>query len=151
MTIVNTSAFPLFPSLPTTTIIPTDDDLWVPYFNRLYEDIASAVNFKDNNFYQMAISSTATNIVNVPTFGAFIICVSGEDSTLPTITASLCKADAGSAGSVATLGSQVGTGAWAGFALTISSTSTNFQIAHNNTGVTGNFNLRVIGTQYNNG
>ena len=95
----------------------------------------------------MAISSTATNIVNLPNFGAFIICVSGVNSTLPTITASLCKADATASGSVSSLGSQVGTGAWAGYALTITSTATNFQIAHNNTGITANFNIRIIGTQ----
>jgi hypothetical protein len=142
-----TSGFPLFPSLPTTTIVPSDDSLFIPYLNRLYEDIASAVNFKDNNFYPMAIGSTAVNVVNVPVFGSFIICVSGVNSTLPTITASLCKADSTASGSIAVLGSQVGTGAWAGNALTITSTATNFQIKHNRTGITGNFNLRVIGTQ----
>jgi hypothetical protein len=68
-------------------------------------------------------------------------------TTLPTITASLCKASAIGAGSIAVLGSQVGTGAWAGNALTITSTATNFQIAHNRAGVTGNFNIRLIGTQ----
>ncbi len=141
--------FPLFdfPHLPTTTVVPSKNDLFVPYFNRTYEEIAFAVNFKDNNFYPMAITSTAQNILNVPNFGAFIICVSGEDSTLPTLTASLCKADATASGSIAVLGSQVGTGAWAGNALTITSTATNFQIKHDRTGVTGNFNLRVIGTQ----
>lgn len=136
-----------FPSLPTSTIVPIDENLFLPYFNRLYEEIANAVNAKDNIFYAMAITSSATNIVNLPNFGAFIICVSGVSSSLPTITASLCKADSGAAGSIAVLGSQVGTGAWAGFALTISSTATNFQIAHNNTGVVGNFNIRIIGTQ----
>jgi hypothetical protein len=136
-----------FPDLPTTTIVPIDENLFLPYFNRLYEDIATAVNFKDNIYYAMAITSTATNIVNLPSFGSYIICVSGTISTLPTITASLCKADATAAGVINTLGSQVGTGAWAGFAITITSTATNFQIAHNNTGVSGNFNLRIIGTQ----
>lgn len=142
-----TSGFPLFPSLPTTTIVPTDQSLFIPYLNRLYEDIANTVNFKDNTFYPMAISDTATNILNLPTFGAFIICVSGTNSTLPTITASLCKADATAAGSIAVLGSQVGTSAWAGNALHITSTATNFQIRHDRAGVTANFNIRYIGTQ----
>lgn len=138
---------PVQPLLPPNTIVPTNEDLFVPYLNRLYEDIASAVNSKDPRFYPMAISSTAANILNVPNFGAFIICVSGVDSTLPTITASLCKADSTSAGSIAVLGSQVGTGSWAGNALTITSTASNFQIAHDRSGVTGNFNIRLIGTQ----
>lgn len=136
-----------FPFLPTTTIVPEDDSLFIPYFNRTYEEIAFAVNEKDNDFYPIVISSTAQNIVNLPNFGAYIVCVSGADSTLPTLTASLCKADATAAGSVAVLGSQVGTVAWAGNALTITATATNFQIAHNRAGVSANFNIRIIGTQ----
>jgi hypothetical protein len=142
-----TSQPPVQPLLAPNTIVPTNKDLFTPYLNALYEDIASAVNSKDPRFYPMAITSTAQNILNVPNFGAFIICVSGVDSTLPTITASLCKAAATAAGSVAVLGSQVGTGAWAGNALTITSTATNFQIKHNRAGVSGNFNIRLIGTQ----
>lgn len=135
------------PSLPTNTIVPQDENLFISYLNRLYEDVAFTVNSKDYNYYTISINSTASNIVNVPNFGAFIICVSGQESTLPSITASLCKSDATASGSVAVLGHQVGTGAWAGFALTITSTATNFQIAHNNTGISGNFNVRLIGTQ----
>ena len=135
------------PSLPPNTIVPEDEYLFIAYLNRLYEEIAFTVNNKDNIFYQIPISSTAANIPNLANFGAFIVCVSGSLTTQPTLTASICKADAGAGGSIAVLGSQVGTGAWAGFALTITSTATNFQIAHNNAGVTGNFNIRVIGTQ----
>lgn len=135
------------PSLDPATIVPESEDLFLPYLTNLYSDIAEAVNAKDNIYFDMAITSTAQDIPNVPNYGAFIICVSGTDSTLPTITASLCKADSAAAGSVATLGSQVGTGAWAGNALTITSTATNFQIAHNRAGVTGNFNIKFIGTQ----
>ena len=142
------SASNLFPSsLPPNTIVPEDWDLFIPYLNTLYEDIAATVNEKDYIFYPIAITSTAKNILNLPNFGAFIVCVSGQSSGLPTITASLCKSAAGSAGSVASLGSQAGTGSWAGKVLTITSTASNFQIKHNNTGVTGNFNIRVIGTQ----
>ena len=135
------------PLLPTETITPVNNDLFIPYFARVYQDIATAVNAKDFNHYPMPISSTATNIVNAPNFGAFIICVSGENSSLPTITASLCKASSTGAGSIAVLGSQAGTGSWAGNTLTITSTASNFQIRHNRTGVTGGFNIRLIGTQ----
>ena len=135
------------PLLPPNTIVPANEDLFIAYLNRLYEDIASAVNSKDFNFYPMAISDVPQNILNLPTFGAFLICVSGVDSTLPTITASLCKADRTAAGSVTGIGAQVGTVAWAGNALAITSTATHFQIAHDRAGVTGNFNVRIIGTQ----
>lgn len=138
---------PIQPLLPPNTIVPINEDLFVPYLNRLYEDIASAVNSKDPKYYPMAISSSAQNILNVPSFGAYLICVSGVTDSLPTITASLCKASQTGAGSVTVIGAQVGTGAWAGNALTITSTATNFQIAHNRAGVTGNFNIRLIGTQ----
>jgi hypothetical protein len=141
--------FPMIvqPSLPPNTIVPEEDALFIPYFNRLYEDIAFTVNNKDNTFFQIPITSSATSIPNLPNFGAFIVCVSGTDSTLPTITASLCKSSAIVAGSIAVLGSQVGTAAWAGNTLTITSTATNFQIAHNRASVNANFNIRIVGTQ----
>jgi hypothetical protein len=130
-----------------TTIVPQGWDLFIPYFNRLYEQIASTVNNKDNIAYTMAVTSTPQDIAQTPQFGAFIICVSGVASTLPTLTASLCKSDATQAGSIAILGSQAGTANWAGFSLTIISTATNFQISHNNTGLSGAFNIRLTGTQ----
>lgn len=135
------------PQLPPNTIVPESEDLFLDYLNRLYEDIAFAVNNKDYIAFEIPITSSATNIPNVPNFGAFIVLISGTLSTLPTITASLCKSDATASGQVVVLGSQVGTGAWAGNALTITSTATNFQVAHNRAGVMGNFNLRIVGTQ----
>lgn len=135
------------PFLPPNTIVPENESLFVPYLNRLYEDIAFAVNSKDFKFFPMAITSTAQNIPNLPNFGSFIVCVSGVGSTLPTRTWSLCKADSTAAGTIAVLGTQVGTGAWAGNTLIITSTATNFQIRHDRAGVTGNFNVRIIGTQ----
>lgn len=137
----------IIPGLPVSTIVPENEELYIPYFNSLYENVASIVNNKDDKYFQMAVTSTAQNIPVLPLFGAYIICVSGQDTTLPTLTASLCKSDAAGAGSIATLGSQLGTGAWAGNALTITSTATNFQIAHNRSGIVGNFNIKVIGTQ----
>ena len=135
------------PLVPPSTIVPKDEDLFIPYFTRVYEGIAQAINNKDNGFFPFPVSSTAVNIPNLANFGSFIVAVSGVNSTLPTATWSLCKADATAAGSVVLLGHQVGTGAWAGNALTITSTATNFQIAHNRAGVTGNFNIRIVGTQ----
>lgn len=135
------------PSLPPNTVVPIDEHLFISYLNRLYEDIAFTVNEKDYDFFTIPISDVATDIPNLPNYGAYLVCVSGVASTLPTVTYSLCKADATAAGSAAQLGFQVGTGAWAGNALTITTTATNFQIAHNRAGVTDNFNIRIIGTQ----
>lgn len=136
------------PYLPTNTIVPENDNLFVPYFNRTYEDIALIVNNKDNIFYPMAITDTAQDILNLPTFGSFIICVSGVIEGLPTITASLTKASTTSSGSIAVLGSQTGNiSPWGGSTLTITSTATHFQIQHSVTGRSGNFNIKFIGTQ----
>lgn len=135
------------PSLPPNTIVPENESLFIPYLNRLYEDIANTVNSKDNNFFQIPITSTASNIYNLPNYGAYLVTVSGTDSGLPCITASLVKSDAGVAGVINVLGTQAGTGAWAGINLTITTTATNFQIAHNRANVTGNFNINITGTQ----
>jgi hypothetical protein len=137
----------LQPQLPPNTTSPANEDLWQTYWTDTYKDIANTVNSKDFNFYPMAITSAYQNILNLPPFGAYIICISGMTSTLPTITASLCKADAIAAGSATTIGSQVGTGAWAGNALTFNAAVGAFQVKHDRTGVIGNFNLRIIGTQ----
>lgn len=145
------------PNLNPSTIIPEQDDLFIPYLTDLYQQMAEAINNKDNLYFDFAVTSTAASIPNVPNFGAYLIVVSGVDAErdssgnvlgwLPTLTASLCKSSASASGSVTVIGSQAGTGSWAGINLTITSTATNFQIAHNNTGVTGNFNIKFIGTQ----
>lgn len=145
------------PSLEPATVVPESEDLFLPYLTNLYADIAETVNSKDNIYFDFAITSTAQNIPNIPNFGAFLICVSGSlpDTNaagtvlgyLPTLTASLCKSSQVAGGSIAVLGSQAGTGSWAAINLTITSTTTNFQIAHNNAGVSGNFNIKFIGTQ----
>lgn len=136
------------PALPPSTIVPQDWDLFIPYFNRTYEDISYIVNLKDNNYYPMPITSTATNILGLPNFGSFIICISGINAGLPCITASLVKASPTIAGTVNVIGSQAGNIApWVAATLTITSTATNFQVAHSVAGQTGSFNLRIIGTQ----
>ena len=136
------------PFLAEATIVPEDKDLFIPYFNQLYGDIVTAVNTRDSSYFVMSITNTAANIPNLANYGAFIICVSGQASTLPSLTAAVNKASATAAGVVTPLSSQAGTAApWAAATLTISSTTTNFQIAHSVAGVTGNFNVRIIGTQ----
>lgn len=137
------------PFLATTTIVPKpseDEDTFVQYLTRLYEDIAFAVNSKDFIFFTMPISNVPTDIPNVANFGAFLVAVSGIVSGQPVKTWSLVKSDANIAGVINILGTQAGTGIWAGINLTVTSTATNFQIAHN-LATTADFNVRIITTQ----
>ena len=134
--------------VPQSTIVPDDDNLFIPYFTRTYENLAQAINAKDNTQFTAAITSTPTNIPNIANYGSFLLCVSGEGSGLPAITIGLCKASNAAAGASSAITSQAGTDApWVGKVLTVTSTASNFQIAHNAAGVTGNFNFRIIGTQ----
>jgi hypothetical protein len=138
------------PFLPPNTIVPSpteQEDIFIQYFNRLYEDIAFAVNQKDFQFFTIEISDIAQNIPNIDNFGAFIVAVSGVDSTQPVKTWSLVKSTIENAGVINILGTQPGSGDWAGKNLTITSTATNFQIAHDRANISANFNIRIIGTQ----
>lgn len=141
----------VFNELPGNTIVPSMqfDMIFIQYLNRLYEDIAFAVNNKDNVFFPIRITDTPTDIPLLPNFGAFIVAISGALSGQPAYVTGLTKADALLAGDVPVLpiSSQVGTLApWVGATLTITSTLTNFQINHNVPNVVGNFNLRFITT-----
>ncbi len=137
---------PNFNELPGNTIVPSlqTEDIFIQYLNRLYEDIAFAVNNKDNIAFEMPISSTARDIVTLPRMGSFMIAVSGTTNTLPTGIWALCKSDSRVAGTIVSLNFQAGTIDWAGNVLTVTSTATNFQIAHNRAGETGNFSIRII-------
>ena len=136
------------PNLTATTTVPEEPELLIPYLTRQFEDISTSVNSRDFNFFPMAISPTAASIINLPTFGSFIICISGVASGLPCLTASVCKNASTSAASIAVLGSQAGTAVnFVGATLTLSSTASNIQVALVGSSSTGNFNVRFIGTQ----
>jgi hypothetical protein len=135
------------PSLPPNTIVPENKDLFIPYMNRLYEDIAFAVNSKDPNYFTAPITDIAQNIPNLPNFGAFAIAISGASSGLPALTASLLKSSDSQIGTITPISVPGTAGIWAGATLTITSTATNFQVKHSVAGKTGNFNIRIVGTQ----
>ena len=140
-----------FNELPGNTIVPDlePEDVFIQYLTRIYEDIAFAVNNKDNVSFVIPISDIATNIPNVAEFGAFLICISGVEDTLPTGVWALCKSNEDIAGTGLTpITFQAGTGDWAGIVLTITSPApgTNFQIRHNRAGETGNFSIRIVST-----
>lgn len=152
-------SFPTFPlspfaNLPPLTIVPNpveDTDNFLAYFNRFYEEVGFVANNRVIPFYTITITSTATDIPNIPQFGAFLVMISGIDSTQPVKTWSLVKSTDTGAGIINILGTQVGTGAWAAVNLTITSTATNFQIAHTGAAtLKGQFNISVMGTQLGN-
>jgi hypothetical protein len=141
-----------FGDLPITTIVPDPDDkeLFIPWFTRLYEDLATTINLKDWTEYTIAIAATKSSIPNIPNQGAFIICVAGTMDGMPACTYSMIKTDSTAAGVPALIQTQPGTtGSWSGIKLLISTTSssTNFQINHDGAStLIGNFNVRFIGT-----
>lgn len=139
------------PFLPPNTIMPSpvdQEDIFIQYFNRLYEDIAYTVNQKDFRFFTIPVPTTATKIPNIPNQGAFIICVCGQENGMPALTASLIKTDSSAAGFSSNIQIQQGTtGVWLGVNLQIGSTATNFTIVTNAVaGTVGNFNIKIIGT-----
>jgi len=143
----------LLPVLPTFTIVPSpldEEDTFLQYMMRQYEDIAFAVNARDFNYFTIPISDVAANIPNLPNFGSFMILVSGIASTQPTGIWVACKSTstvAGTLGATNPLVSQVGSGTWAGINLTITAGANNFQIAHNLANTTADFSIRIVGTQ----
>lgn len=136
------------PNLTSTTTIPEDPALLVPYLTRQFEDISTSVNSRDFNFFPMAVSNIPASIINLPTFGSYVICISGATSGLPCLIAAVCKSSSTAAATIATLVSQAGTvGAFLGATLTLTSTSSNIQVNSSVSGTPGNFNIRFIGTQ----
>lgn len=143
-----------FNELPGNTIVPDLDDeqVFIQYLTRIYEDIAFAVNNKDNVAFVIPITDTATDIPNVANFGSFLICVSGVEDTLPCGVWALCKSNEGINGTgLVPLTFQAGTGDWLASTLTISNGLVvngvnSFQIRHNNAGFIGNFSIRIVST-----
>jgi hypothetical protein len=137
------------PYLPSSTIVPNSKEYYVisQYFTRLYEQIAINVNSRDFIQYPIAVTTTATPIPNLARFGAFLICVSGVDSSAPTLVAALVKSTDNIAGTVSSIVSQAGSGAWALKTVTITPNANTFLIQHDRANFTGSFNIRIIGTQ----
>ena len=148
---IPTQSVDQFGSLPPQTIVPhpvEDTDNFIQWMNRFYEEAALVMNNRVLPYAGIQISNIATDIPNLPTFGAFIVCVGGVYSNQPTGVWALTKSASGIAGLIAILQTQAGQGAqWAGINLTITSTATNYQIAHNLANVTDTFNISVFGTQ----
>jgi len=146
------------PYLPPNTILPKEglEETFVQYLMRLYEEIAFNINARDYTYFTIPVTDVATDIPNLPNFGAFLICVSGTESGQPTGIWTACKSDSGAAGTLGAtvpLCSQAGTGGtWGAINLAITvASATNFQIAHTLANTPGNFNIRIVGTQWGGG
>jgi hypothetical protein len=154
-----------FPDLPVSIIWPDDPDE-VPWFMaRLYEEMAYAINSKDNGIFQMAISNNATLIPNMNAFGAYIITVSGSGpytdangvlNSWPSQSWSLNKSDPLAGGVITPLSvGDPGVGPTLGGVFYTISTSllgngslnTYFFIKHSKAGITGSFSVNIQGTQ----
>jgi hypothetical protein len=155
------------PYLPPNTIVPEEYDYtFIQYFNRIYEDIAFAVNARDFVFFTIPIDNKYKTIPNLPLFGSFFILVSGETPGLPCVTTVVNKADIYQKGFTSEIAQQDGnvapwnTGKIPGggkIGLQVNNaTGANIpstgeiaiQIRHDGPdNLIGNFNIRLIGTQ----
>lgn len=142
-----------FNELPGNTIVPDLDppEVFIQYLTRLYEDIAFAVNNKDNISFTFTISDKAVDIPIIPDFGAILLVVSGTENTQPCGVWTLARSNNKLAGTVVPVATEAGTGDWNGKAISITTNfdpilnpNRNFQIQHNKTNFTANFNLRIV-------
>lgn len=149
-------------SLPQSIIWPENPDD-IPWFMaNLYQNLAQAINFRDFVHFPMAIGTTPTPIQNMTNFGAYMICVGGTNqvvqpsgviSWLPSAVWIVAKTQDTVAGTLpAATTSQPGVGGgWAGSNLALTSMLVNgrqvYALNHNATGLTGSFNVRIVGTQ----
>lgn len=67
-----------YPNLPESLIFPEDPKELAWFMNRLYEQMAFAINSKDNGIFTMAISNNFTLIPNMNSFGSYIVNISGN-------------------------------------------------------------------------
>ena len=110
-----------------------------------YNNVIDSLVRKKIFSFEMPIDNTARNIQFLPQTGSFIILVQGTEDGMPTLTSVCSKVTVGGAGAIANLGSQAGSaGTWNAITLAITSTATNFQIAHT-LAQSGDFLITIIG------
>lgn len=136
------------PNLSHHPLIPRDPEQLRIWLYDFYKDVKNIVNTNDSLYFSLNITSTAQDIPNISTYGSFIILCSGVISSMPTNVSSLSKSSESGAGAIATLSSQVGITDWAAVNLTITSTATNYQIAHSGAAtLSGDFYIKVIASR----
>lgn len=139
---------PTFNELPGNTIVPSlqEEVIFIQYFNRLYEDIAFAVNNKDNIAFDLTISNNPVDIPNLPPFGSVFLIVSGIQNSQPCGIWALARSKTSIAGNRSEIVTQDGTDAWAtfGILITVEAVTKNFQIQHDRPNFTANFKIRIL-------
>ena len=153
------------PYLLNSTIVPRFDDAntFLQYLTRLYEDIALAVNQRDFIYFPLAVPPQPTagppiiypqTISNLALFGSFLVCISGQLTGLPCATYAVNKPDIYQAGTYTLLSSAVvNIAPWSVFNVILQdnpSPPATGEISitiYNTSTMTGNFNIRIIGTQ----
>lgn len=153
-----------YPNLPVSIIWPEDEED-VPWFMmRLYEQMVSAINSKDNGVFTMAISSTPTLIPNMNNFGTYLVNLCGEkaytgaDGTLnywPSYIFQITKSAPNEKGLDSVVQNQDGKGNdLGGVALLLTQQQVPsgtgpyyYFINHDKAGFTGSFSVNIQGTQ----
>ena|SRR3990167_7795814 len=153
-----------YPNLPVSIVWPENPDE-VPWFmQQLYDQLAFAINSKDNGIFQMAIGDDFTLIPNMNSFGSYLINISGSGPYVDSngilnywgaAIFQVTKSTPTAAGTDTMTQVQVGTGP----TLTGASYDLDYQeipvgsnqfytvIRHNIPGITGSFNVNIQGTQ----
>jgi len=155
-----------YPNLPTSIIWP-ENPKDIPWFmTRLYEEMAFAINQKDNGIFQMAISENPTQIPNLDTTGSYLINVSGSEPYIdsngrtnywPSYIFQLTKVDPNADGDWTSTQNTDGVGPTLGaVALTItfqnvpSGTGPKYYFINHSlsgSGIVGSFNVNIQGTR----
>ncbi len=154
-----------YPNLPVSIIWPENPDDTPWFMMRLYEQLAYAINSKDNGIFTMAISNSATLIPNINNFGSYLVNISGSgpyvDPTTgdinfwPASIFQLTKSTPNNIGLFTETQTQAGTGtqlSGAGYMISLQQIPASigpyyYFIQHNIAGVTGSFNVNIQGTQ----
>ena len=153
-----------YPNLPVSLIFPEDPQELAWFMNRLYEQMAFAINSKDNGIFTMAISSVPTLIPNINNFGAYLMNVSGSGPFVdaqgvlnywPSYVFQMTKSDPNKIGTDTFTQNQDGSGpTLGGIALLLTQQRVPavtgpfyYFIQHNAPGITGSFNVNIQGTQ----
>jgi hypothetical protein len=112
---------------------------------RVINLINDDLNSKPLFGYTTSIDDTARDITGVPEYGSFIMIIYAVEGDAPTGIYALTKSNQTAVGTVTTIVSQVGVNAWAGNALSVTSTTSNFQVMHDKAGVSADFNITILG------
>jgi hypothetical protein len=153
-----------YPNLPVSIIWP-DDPSEVPWFMaRLYEQMAFAINSKDNGIFQMAISNTPTLIPNMNNIGSYLVNVGGTEEYVdekgelnywPTAIFQMTKTEPKQEGAITSPQTQDGRGPTlldVALRVTQQKVPVNtgpyyYFIQHDGPNITGSFNVNIQGTQ----